>query len=78
MLSAARSTGLGTEPERFLDDSLRPRTPIKGLFMGGQDASAPGVVGALSGGALAAVAAEPIAVGRYITPLMRRPKTVAG
>ncbi len=58
--------GLGTEPERFTDESLLPRTAIRGLYLAGSDAGTPGVTGALIGGALAAVAAEPLRAGRYV------------
>lgn len=51
--------GLSTAPERFLSDALRPRTPIGGLFLAGQDACCPGVTGALMGGLMAAVSVEP-------------------
>ncbi|HQR20966.1 MAG TPA: NAD(P)/FAD-dependent oxidoreductase [Burkholderiaceae bacterium] len=51
--------GLATTPERFLSDALRPRTPIGGLFLAGQDACCPGVTGALLGGLMAAVSAAP-------------------
>jgi all-trans-retinol 13,14-reductase len=51
--------GLSTAPDRFLSDALRPRTPIGGLFLAGQDACCPGVTGALMGGLMAAVAIEP-------------------
>jgi all-trans-retinol 13,14-reductase len=51
--------GLATTPQRFLSDALRPRTPIGGLFLAGQDACCPGVTGALLGGLMAAIAAEP-------------------
>ena len=51
--------GLATSPARFLSDALRPRTPIGGLFLAGQDACCPGVTGALMGGLMAAVSAEP-------------------
>jgi all-trans-retinol 13,14-reductase len=52
--------GLSTAPERFLSDALRPRTPIGGLFLAGQDACCPGVTGALMGGLMAAVSFEPM------------------
>ncbi len=58
--------GLGTEPERFTDGTLVPRTAIRGLYLAGSDAGTPGITGALIGGALAAVAAEPIRAGRYV------------
>lgn len=51
--------GLQTTPERFLSPALRPRTPIGGLFLAGQDACAPGVTGALMGGVMAAIAVDP-------------------
>jgi all-trans-retinol 13,14-reductase len=72
--------GLGTEPARFTDDSLLPRTAVKGLYLAGSDAGTPGVTGALIGGALAAVAAEPIRAGRYLQGLMarQRPAVPAG
>ncbi len=66
--------GLATAPGRFRDESLVPRTAIKGLYLGGADASAPGVVGALGGGVLAAMAAEPLRGARFIQPIMRRPR----
>lgn len=51
--------GLQTTPARFLSPALRPRTPVGGLFLAGQDACVPGVTGALVGGVMAAVAMEP-------------------
>ncbi|MDH4118131.1 MAG: NAD(P)/FAD-dependent oxidoreductase [Acidimicrobiia bacterium] len=64
--------GLVSEPERFLDPGLQPKTPVKGLYLGGVDAMAPGVTGAMGGGLIAALAAEPVRVGRYLRPLMKR------
>ena len=69
--------GLGTTASRFEDPSLVPRTAIKGLYLGGADVSAPGIAGALGGGVLAAAAAEPIRGGRFLQPIMRRPKTAS-
>jgi phytoene dehydrogenase-like protein len=51
--------GLAPTPERFLNDALRPRTPIGGLFLAGQDVCCPGVTGALLGGLMAAVSIDP-------------------
>jgi all-trans-retinol 13,14-reductase len=70
--------GLGTEPGRFWDGSLRPKTAVKGLYLGGVDASTPGIAGGLGGGVLAALAAEPIRAGRFIRPLLRRPSATTG
>ena len=67
--------GLASTPERFADQSLDPRTQIKGLYLGGVDAATPGIAGALSGGILAAAAAEPIRGARFLQPIMRRPKS---
>jgi phytoene dehydrogenase-like protein len=52
--------GLETSPRRFLSDSLRAKTPIPGLYLTGQDACSPGVVGAMMGGVFAAAALEPL------------------
>jgi phytoene dehydrogenase-like protein len=46
--------GLQTTPRRFFSRALRPRTPIGGLYLAGQDAATPGVIGAAMGGMMAA------------------------
>jgi all-trans-retinol 13,14-reductase len=51
--------GLATTPQRFLTPALRPRTPIGGLLLAGQDACTPGVTGAMMGGLMAAANIEP-------------------
>jgi all-trans-retinol 13,14-reductase len=51
--------GLQTTPERVLSDALRPRSPIGGLFLAGQDVGTPGVTGAAMGGLMAAASVEP-------------------
>jgi phytoene dehydrogenase-like protein len=51
--------GLQTTPQRFLAQGLRPRTPIRGLFLAGQDVATPGVMGAAMGGMMAAASIEP-------------------
>jgi all-trans-retinol 13,14-reductase len=63
--------GLASEPDRFLNEGLTPKTSVKGLYMGGVDVMAPGIAGALGGGALAVAAAEPVAAVRYLRPIMR-------
>jgi phytoene dehydrogenase-like protein len=51
--------GLQTTPRRFLSQALRPRTPLAGLFLAGQDVATPGVIGAAMGGMMAAASIEP-------------------
>ncbi|MGE5337806.1 MAG: phytoene desaturase family protein [Gemmatimonadota bacterium] len=51
--------GLETSPRRFLSNALRPRTPVGGLFLAGQDACTPGIAGAMMGGLMAAANVEP-------------------
>ncbi len=51
--------GLETSPRRFLSNALKPRTPVGGLFLAGQDACTPGITGAMMGGLMAAANVEP-------------------
>jgi all-trans-retinol 13,14-reductase len=48
--------GLAHTPARFGDRLLRPRTPVRGLFLTGQDVTICGVAGALMGAVLCASA----------------------
>lgn len=50
--------GLQTTPQRFLAAGLRPRTPIRGLYLAGQDVATPGVMGAAMGGFMAAASID--------------------
>ena len=63
--------GLATPPARFADLSLLPKTSTKGLFLGGVDVATPGVAGALNGGMMAALAAEPLRATRLVQSIMR-------
>lgn len=63
--------GLASEPERFLNEELVPKTSIKGFYLAGVDVMAPGIAGAIGGGALAVAAAEPMAALRYLRPIMK-------
>lgn len=47
--------GLNHDPNRFSQTWLKPTTPIKGLYLSGQDILSCGVVGAMVAGALCAV-----------------------
>ncbi len=51
--------GLEPTPERFQNEHLRPRSPIPGLMFAGSEVTTVGVMGAMMGGVLAAVSAEP-------------------
>jgi all-trans-retinol 13,14-reductase len=51
--------GLAPTPERFKCQALRPKTPIKGLYLSGQDIGTLGVVGAMMGGFLTAAHLRP-------------------
>lgn len=51
--------GLDVTPERVMSDALRAKTPIKGLYLAGQDVACPGVPGALWGGLLSAASVDP-------------------
>ena len=56
--------GLEPTPQRFASAALRPRSPVRGLYLAGGDVSMGGVIGAMMGGVLAAVSAAPrLAVG---------------
>jgi len=62
--------GLAPTPARYANRWLRPKAPVPGLYFAGCDVSAPGVIGAMFGGVLAALAAKPVQVGRYLRPMM--------
>lgn len=61
--------GLEPTPERYQTTHLRPRTPVPGLFLSGGDMASVGVMGAMVGGLLAAVAAEPIKAIKWFRDL---------
>ncbi|MEC7518703.1 MAG: NAD(P)/FAD-dependent oxidoreductase [Myxococcota bacterium] len=64
--------GIEPTPGRFENRWLRPRAPIDGLFFSGSEVATVGVIGAMMGGVLSAVSAEPVEAVRYLAPLMRR------
>lgn len=50
--------GLDVTPDRMLSEALRMKTPIKGLYLAGQDVAAPGIPGAMWGGLLCAASID--------------------
>ncbi len=58
--------GIEPTPERYANRYLRPRTPLKGLFMSGGDMASVGVMGAFVGGILCATSAEPRKAMAYL------------
>jgi phytoene dehydrogenase-like protein len=80
--------GADHTPQRFRQRFLRPRTPIRGLYLTGQDVSSCGVAGALIGGVLSAsailgrnlmgaIAKAPRAVTRAPSTPVREPAAAA-
>ncbi len=63
--------GLEPTPERFAVDALRPQSPIPGLYFAGSEITSVGVIGAMMGGLMAAVAAEPLASLNFLRKLPR-------
>ncbi len=63
--------GIEPTPGRFTNRWLRPRAPVKDLFFSGSEVATVGVIGAMMGGVLAAVSAEPIDAVRWLAPLVR-------
>jgi len=57
--------GLASTVDRYLTKDLHAKTPIKGLYLTGQDVLTPGVVGAMSAGLLTAAAID-ARVFRYL------------
>lgn len=58
--------GIEPTPDRFHNKWLRPKSPIPGLYFSGSEVSGVGVVGAMMGGVLAAVALEPLKSLRWL------------
>jgi len=63
--------GIASTPDRFLTRELEARTPIRGLYLAGQDAASLGVVGALYGGVIGASAAT----GKNFFSVVSKPRT---
>lgn len=65
--------GLAGTPDRFATEWLRPRSPIPGLYLSGSDVFVCGVVGAMVGGVLAALAMRPVPVLRELSAVRQAP-----
>jgi all-trans-retinol 13,14-reductase len=63
--------GIASTPDRFLARELGARTPIRGLYLTGQDAASLGVVGALYGGFIGASAAS----GKNLFSVVSKPRS---
>jgi all-trans-retinol 13,14-reductase len=61
--------GVASTPKRFGIRGLGARTPIRGLYLTGQDVSSLGVVGALFGGVISASAA----LGKNLLSIVSKP-----
>lgn len=62
--------GIEPTPARFATRSLRPHTPIPGFYMSGSDMATVGVIGAMMGGVLSAVAAEPFSAMPWLRKIL--------
>jgi len=69
--------GLEPTPERFENPWLRPRSPITNLYFAGSEVTTVGVMGAMMGGVLAVLAAEPARAVRLLADV-RRPRSTRG
>ncbi|MBW2525254.1 MAG: NAD(P)/FAD-dependent oxidoreductase [Deltaproteobacteria bacterium] len=62
--------GLEHTPERFACPWLRPRSPIPGLLFAGNEVLTAGVMGAMMGGAFAALSLAPVAGAKWLGRLV--------
>ena len=58
--------GIEPTPERFRNPWLKPRTPIKNLYLAGSEVASVGVIGAMMGGVLSVMAAQPVETMRFL------------
>lgn len=63
--------GAASTPGRYANPWLRPRSPVRDLFLSGCDMGAAGVMGAFVGGTLCAAAAEPTEVIPWLRGVTR-------
>jgi len=62
---AGASYGIAHSVSRFAQDFLKPSTPIKNLYLSGQDVASAGVAGGLLGGAMCGFVISPLNFLRY-------------
>ncbi|HZN94824.1 MAG TPA: NAD(P)/FAD-dependent oxidoreductase [Myxococcales bacterium] len=65
------SYGLASTPERYRNPWLRPRTPVRGLYLAGCDVASVGIMGALAGGVAAALSVDPARVMPWLRAAVR-------
>ncbi|HVE82921.1 MAG TPA: FAD-dependent oxidoreductase [Myxococcales bacterium] len=63
--------GLASTPERYRNPWLRPRTPVRGLYLAGSDVALVGLMGALAGGVGAALSIDPTRVMPWLREAVR-------
>lgn len=61
--------GISASPEKYVFRELGARTPVKGLYLTGQDVASLGIVGALYGGAISAS----VALGKNLVSAVGKP-----
>jgi all-trans-retinol 13,14-reductase len=66
------SYGLELSRERFLNPWLRPRTPLRGLYLAGSDVAVVGIVGAMMGGLASVAAIDPERTGTWLRQAVAR------
>lgn len=64
--------GLEPTPARYAVSALRPQLPIPGLYLSGSDLVSGGVIAAMAGGMMAAVAVEPLRTLRIMGKVGRK------
>ncbi len=65
------SYGLASTPARYRNPWLRPRTPVRGLYLAGSDVALVGLMGALTGGLGAALSVDPARVMSWLRAAVR-------
>jgi all-trans-retinol 13,14-reductase len=63
--------GIEPTPQRFKTKALRPKSDIKGLYFSGSEVATVGVIGAMMGGVMGVIAAEPAAAIPFMTKVSR-------